>query len=361
MAGVPANSPLNLLSESPAWARSGGDEAAVVLTTRVRVARNLRGEVFPARMDTEGRIRIMREAARVISSLPESEEGVFFSLAALTPVENAVLVERRAISPQQARDDRPRGVFAWKNRDRAIMICEEDHVRVTEIVPGLAPEKAWENIKPVLEDLESQFAFIKDDALGFLTACPANIGSAVRASLFCHLPGLVATGGIEALASHVSDAGFTVRGFWGEGSEVLGNTFQFTDGPGLSHHASDSLSRIEILGHEVMEREAMARIELQSQRPALLKDKIARAVAVLQACRALSGGETMALFSVVRLGLDIGWIEGLDRETISLLTYELGQAHLKWRGYNDGIPDGRLIRRADRAREVFASARFVGG
>jgi len=361
MAGVPVNSPLNLLAEYPAWARAGSDDAAVVLTTRVRVARNLRGEVYPARMDTEGRIRVMRVAARVISSLPDSEDGVFFSLAALTPVENAVLVERRAISPQLARDDRPRGVFAWKNLDRAIMICEEDHVRVTEIVPGLAPETAWKNIEPVLADLEEQFVFVQDDALGFLTACPANIGAAVRASLFCHLPGLVATKGIEALASHVSDAGFTVRGFWGEGSEVLGNTFQFTDGPGLSHNAADSLSRIEVLGHEIMEREAIARIELQSQRPALLKDKIARALAVLQACRALSGGETMSLFSVVRLGLDIGWIDGLSRETISMLTYELGQAHLKWRGYDDGIPDGRAIRRAERAREVFSSARFVGG
>ncbi|MDD5087499.1 MAG: hypothetical protein PHI18_01705 [bacterium] len=361
MAGVPVNSPLSLLSEFPAWAQSGGDEAAVVLTTRVRVARNLRGEVFPARMDTEGRIRVMREAARVISSLPDSEDGVFFSLAALTPVENAVLVERRAISPQLARDEHPRGVFAWKRLDRAIMVCEEDHVRVTEIVPGLAPVTAWQNIQPVLADLDEHLVFVRDEELGFLTACPANIGSAVRASLFCHLPGLVATKGIEALASHVSDAGFTVRGFWGEGSDVLGNTFQFTDGPGLSHHASDSLSRIEILGQEIMEREAMARIELQSQRPALLKDKIARALAVLQACRALSGGETMALFSGVRLGLDIGWIEGLNRETISMLTYELGKAHLKWRGYNDSIPDGRLIRRAERAREVFASARFIGG
>ncbi|MBU0508193.1 hypothetical protein KKH27_05080, partial [bacterium] len=264
MPGVPSNSPLNLLSEYPAWARAGEDDSAVVLSTRVRVARNLQNEVFPLRMDTEGRIRVMRETARVIAALPESDEGVFFSLAALTPVEVAVLVERRAISPQLARDDRPRGVFAWKKLDRAIMICEEDHVRATEIVPGLAPRAAWENIQPVLSNLEERFGFVKDDELGYLMACPANLGAAVRSSLFCHLPGLVATKGIEALASHVSDAGFTVRGFWGEGSEVLGNTFQFTDGPGLSHNVDEILSRIEILGQEVMEREAIARIELQS-------------------------------------------------------------------------------------------------
>lgn len=356
----PANSPLILLSEYPAWAKAGGDESAVVLSTRVRVARNIKGEVFPGRMDTEGRIRVMRTASRVIASLPEAEDGVFYSLAALTPVELAVLIERRAISPQLARDEHPRGVFAWKELDRAIMICEEDHVRVTDIVPGLAPRQAWENVMPVVENLEQHFEFVKDDSLGYLTACPANIGAAVRTSLFCHLPALVATGGMESLASHVSDAGFTIRGFWGEGSEVLGNTFQFTDGPGLSHNVQDMLARIDILGQEIMEREAIARIELQSQRPALLKDKIARAVAILQSCRALSGGETMALISTIRLGLDIGFIEGLKRVTISMLTFDLGRGHLKWRGYDNGIPDGRLVERANRARAVFAEARFVG-
>jgi len=227
-------------------------------------------------------------------------------------------------------------------------------------VPGLAPQKAHAALLPVLEELSAQMEFVSDEALGFLTACPANLGAAVRTSLFCHLPGLALTGGMEDLASHAADAGFTIRGFWGEGSEVHGNTFQLTDGPGLSHHVSDMLSRIEGLGQEVIEREALARIQLQSERPALLKDRIARALAILQSCRALTGAETLALFSAIRLGLDIGFITGLTREDISLLSYKLGRYYLTWKWGDSGQPDARQVRRAELAREAFAAARFVG-
>jgi protein arginine kinase len=360
MQPMAGNSPLDLISEYPAWAQSGSDASAVILSTRVRIARNLAGELFPYRMDTEGRIRLMRVAAKTISALREAGEGVFYSLASLTPLEIELLVERRTISPQLARDESPRGVFAWKDCDRAIMVCEEDHIRLTDIAPGLAPRLAYDNLLPILTQLSNAMDFAADEQLGFLTACPANLGAAVRTSLFCHLPALVLSDGMEALASHAADAGFTVRGFWGEGSEVLGNTFQFTDGPGLSHQVSDMLSRIESLGQEIMEREALARIDLQSHRPAILKDKIARALAILQSCRVLSGSETMALFSAIRLGLDIGFIEGLSRQTISMLTYELGRAYLMWSGGDDSEADGRLMRRAARAREVFNPVCFVG-
>ncbi|RPH96014.1 hypothetical protein EHM69_02745 [candidate division KSB1 bacterium] len=355
-----ANSPLNLLSEYPAWSKAGGDESAVILSTRVRIARNLAGEHFPYRMNQEDRIRVMRGMARVISTLNDSDQGVFLSLAALALVEISLLIERRTISPQLARDEKPRGVFAWRNLDRTMLICEEDHVRLTDIVPGLAPQKAYGNLQPVLAELSSQLQFSTHESLGFLTACPANLGAAVRTSLFCHLPGLTLTGGMESLVSHAADAGFTLRGFWGEGSDFLGNTFQLTDVPSLSHQPSEMLTRIESLGQEVIEREALARIALQTERPALLRDKIARALAILQACRALSGAETLSLFSAIRLGLDIGFIEGLSRETISMLTFELGKAHLVWTATDEGIPDHRRIRRADRCREVFGKARFVG-
>jgi protein arginine kinase len=354
------NSPLHQISEYPAWAQAGGEDSAVILSTRVRIARNLVGEVFPYRMNMEGRVRVMRQVARTIAGLGEAPDGVFFSLAALAPLEINLLVERRTISPQLARDENPRGVFAWKNIDRAIMVCEEDHIRLTEMVPGLAPTKAYENLQPVLRHLTDAFEFSADESLGYLTACPANLGAAVRTSLFCHLPALVISEGMEALASHAADAGFTVRGFWGEGSEVLGNTFQFTDGPGLSHQVSDMLSRIESLGKVIMEREALARIELQTQRPALLKDRIARSLATLQSCRVLSGSEILSLFSAIRLGVDIGFIEGLKREVISILTYDLGEAYLMWTGESSSNPDERHMRRADRVREVFSNVRFVG-
>ena len=354
------NSPLQLIPILPEWAKSGSDDSAIVLSTRVRLARNIVGEVFPNRMDTETRTRVVRQAARAISELPGYGDGIFYSLASLTPQEISVLVERRTISLQLARDEHPRGVFVWKNLDRAIMVCEEDHIRVAEIVPGLAPQATYQRIAPVMEELARTLNFDHDEQLGFLTACPANLGAAVRTSLFCHLPALVLTGGLESLASHVADAGFTIRGFWGEGSEVLGNTFQFTDGPGLSLQTSDMLSRIESLGQEVIEREAIARIDLQTQKGIILADKLARALAILQSCRVLSGGETLSLFSAMRLGIDIGLIEGVSRQDISLLTFELGKGYLRIFLDGGSSAEVRQTYRAQRVREVFHKARMAG-
>ncbi len=353
-------SPLHMIPMVPAWAHAGSDESAIVLTTRVRLARNLVGEAYPNRMDSDARVRVVRQTAKAISGLNEYQDGVFFSLASLTLHEIMALVERRTISLQLAKDEGPRGVFVWKNADRAIMVCEEDHVRLAEIVPGLAPLEAYNRIAPVMEELASSLTFDHDDDLGYLTACPANLGAAVRTSLFCHLPALVMTGGIESLASHVADAGFTVRGFWGEGSEVLGNTFQLTDGPGLSLQTSDMLSRIGSLGQEVIEREAIARIDLQTQKEIILKDKLARALAILQNCRVLSGGETLALFSAMRLGIDIGLIEGVSRKDISLLTFELGKGYLRLALEGGSSVEVRQTYRAGRVKEVFHKARMLG-
>ena len=353
-------SPLRRLAPFPKWAEAGDDNSAVILTTRVRLARNLSGVTFPGRMNAEERQLMVRRVAQAISTFPDYDQGAFLTLSALTPVETNVLVERRAISPQLAQDEKPRGVYLWNDADRAIMVCEEDHIRVTEIVPGLAPHEAHSRIAPLVEKLSATLHFEYHEHLGYLTACPANLGAAVRTSLFCHLPGLVMTGGIESLASHVSDAGFTVRGFWGEGSEVLGNTFQFTDGPGLSHQTSDILSRIESLGKEIMEREAIARIDLQTQKEIILRDKLARALAILQHCRVLSGAETLALFSAMRLGVDIGLIDGVSRKDISMLIYELGKYHLRWTLPGGSSVEVRQTHRANRARSVFADARFLG-
>ena len=344
----------------PHWAKSGDDNTAVILTTRVRFARNLKGVYFPNRLDHEGRTRVLHLVRQAIGKYESEGKGIFVSLPSLNQVEMALLIERRAISPQFAASDGPRSVFVWKEMDRSLMIGEEDHLHVAEIQPGLAPRYAYMNLFSFVYDLSSHLEFAKDPALGYLTASPANLGAAVRTSLFCHLPGLVLTKRMDQLASYVADAGFTVRGFWGEGSEILGNIFQLTDGPALSFDVDNLISRIQNLGEEVQEREAIARIDLQSSHNLDLKDKIARALAILQSCRMLSGSEELSLFSAIRLGVDIGFIEGLKRETISLLTFELGRAYLEWTGISEANGINPLEFRAARVREVFADARFVG-
>jgi protein arginine kinase len=360
MNSIADNSPLNVLAPVPQWATAGDVDSAVILATRVRIARNLAEEKFPHKLDTEGRIRVLRLVGRAINDSQPDEDGVFFSLASLTPPELALLAERRAISVRMVSDESPRGVYYWKQRDRMIQICTDDHIRAVEILPGLRPETAFEALAPVVNELATYLRFAWSPRLGFLTTRPYDLGDGVHASLIAHLPALVMTRGIEPLIQELAASGFYVTTPNGNGSEAFANLFDLSNGPGLARTVGDSLNRLRQLGEQVQEREALARIDMQSQRPEQIRDRVARSVAILQAARVLSTREAMALLSGARLGIDLGWIEGLDRQTISLLSFELSRPYLDYTAPPKTAVDDRQRRRATKAREVFASARYVG-
>ncbi len=354
------DSPLNRLAALPLWAQAGDMESAILLSTRVRIARNLAGEPFPHKLDTEGRINVVRSVAKIVSVCSFADAGMFLSLATLTPLELALLAERRLISPQIQKDDRPRGAFIWFDADRALLVCEEDHLRLCEIQPGLSARQCFANLSPLMDELAGKLPLAWDEELGYLTARPTNLRDSTRTSLHCHLPGLVITNGIHELGSALSTAGFRLKGVVEDGSEVLGCLFQVSDGPGLSYSLEERTERIEKVARELQEREAMARIELQTRHPALLRDRVARSLAVLQKCQLMSFGEATSLLSGARLGLDLGWIDGVQRAAISMLTFELSRPYLDWHGAPKQAVDERQQRRAARCREIFAKAEYTG-
>ena len=347
---------LPLLPRFPGWLSGKDIESAIVLTTRLRFARNLRGEHFPHRQDKTERQRTLEKVRNALKSF--SDRATFIALDNLTSLEANLLVERRLISPQMVQDPLPRGVFVWKQQDTSLMICEEDHLRLAGILPGLQPRKIYDILKPINEELQQKLPIARDPQRGCLTSCPANLGEAMRFSFFCHLPGLALTHAMESLVKAVSDAGITVRGFWGEGSEILGNIFQFTDGPSLSFSPTESLSRMETLGRQIIEKEAMARIDLQSHNAAVLQDKIARALGILRSCRLLDSAESLALFSAVRLGLDLGWIAGIHTSMISKLTLETGPAFLTLFLGRESTSRELQAMRAEKIRKAFTKASF---
>ncbi len=347
---------LPLLPRFPGWLSGKDIESAIVLTTRLRFARNLRGEHFPHRQDKTERQRTLEKVRNALKSF--ADRATFIALDNLTSLEANLLVERRLISPQMVQDPLPRGVFIWKQQDTSLMVCEEDHLRLAGILPGLQPRKIYDILKPINEELQRKLPIARDPQRGCLTSCPANLGEAMRFSFFCHLPGLALTHEMESLVKAVSDAGITVRGFWGEGSEILGNIFQFTDGPSLSFSPAESLSRMETLGQQIIEKEAMARIDLQSHNTAALQDKIARALGILRSCRLLDSAESLALFSAVRLGLDLGWIAGIHTPMISKLTLETGPAFLTLSLGREGTSRELQALRAEKVRKAFTKASF---
>ncbi|MFH1011581.1 MAG: hypothetical protein V1784_10160 [bacterium] len=347
---------LSLLPPLPGWLSGEEPESAIILTTRLRFARNLHGERFPHRQDRAERLRVLEKVRQAWEGFAPTVK--FAALEEVPPVEAGLLVERRLVSPQMMQDELPRGVFLWTNRDISLMILEEDHLRLAGILPGLRPREAYELLKPIEDELERRLPIAYDSERGYLTTCPANLGDAIRISFFCHLPGLALTGEMENLVQAVSDAGVTVRGFWGEGSEILGNIFQFTDGPSLSLRPEESLQRMETLGQQIVEREAVARITLQEKSVVALQDKIARGLGILQTCRMLESAESLALFSAMRLGVDLGWIREIDRHTISRLTLETGPAYLSLSLGEKTDAGNRRELRAERVRKAFANASF---
>lgn len=330
-----------------------------MISTRIRVARNLDGEHFPHKLDTEGRVRVMRRVAKAMSDSQAADQGVFYSLSSLTPFELALLTERRAISTWMEKDEHPRGVYAWKSCDRALQVCTEDHIRLVDMLPGLCPRRAFDELQPTLNEISTYLRFAWTPSLGYLTTRPMNLGDGVHVSFVCHLPALVMTRGIEQLLSSASSSGFFVTTPNLGGSEAVGNMFDFSCGPGLARSTSETLTRIETLGNEIQEREAIARIDLQSRHSDQLKDRIARNLAILQVCRTMSNRELSVLLSGVRLGIDLGFISGLDRKTISLLSFNLSRAQLNFEGDPKQSGDDRRSLRAQKCRENFASARFV--
>jgi protein arginine kinase len=347
---------LSLIPRFPGWLAGQEIESAIILTTRLRFARNLIGEHFPHSQNKAARLKTIAKVRKAWES--RSNTAKFVALDDIPALEAGLLVERRLISPQMTQDTLPRGVFLWKEQDISLMVCEEDHLRLAAILPGLQPRMAYNLLKPIEEKLRRRLPVAFDSEQGYLTSCPANLGEAIRISFFCHLPGLALTGEMEKLVQAVSDAGVTVRGFWGEGSEILGNMFQFTDGPSLSLKSEECLLRMETLGQQIVEREAMARIQLQSKASISLQDKIARGLGILRACRMLEAQESLALFSAMRLGADLGWIKGVNHRAISLLTLETGPAFLTLALGRKADTSALQTLRADKVRKAFAKASF---
>jgi protein arginine kinase len=344
----------------PRWAAAGEPESAVILSTRIRIARNLDGEIFPHKLDTEGRVRVIRKVGKALADSQPPEQGVFCSLISLNAFELAVLAERRAISTWMEKDENPRGVYLWKANDRALQVCTEDHIRLVDIVPGLCPRAAYDALLPTLNEVASYLHFAWSSNLGHLTTRPMNLGDGVHVSLVCHLPGLVMTRGIEQLLAATTSSGFFVTTPNLGGSDAIGNVFDFSCGPGLARSTQETLTRIESLGSEIQEREAIARIDLQTRHSDLLHDRIARNLAILQSCRVLTNRELTALLSGIRLGHDLGFITGLDRKSISLLSFELSRAYMNWSGNPKQSADERRQLRATHCREKFAEVQFVG-
>src|ERR1019366_5106624 len=295
------------LIEAPSeFTDSSGGKSAIVLMTRIRLARNLAGHPFPGWAKPPEREKILESCRSALAAAPVMKRGLSVGVDELVELERRILVERHLISRELSGSKQGSGVVISKDQTVSVMINEEDHLRIQMMRAGFQLKKVWSAINDLDSLLEDSLDFAFSPSLGYLTACPTNLGTAMRASAMMHLPALVIASQMEKVVRAVNQLGMVVRGLFGEGSDASGSIFQISNQTTLGESEEEIIKRLSGVLQSIIEHELNARARLLESDSGKLFDKIGRAFGILQNGHVLSSNEAMNLLSLVRLGVDLG-------------------------------------------------------
>ena len=351
-------------TEGLGWLSGQGNEHEIVLSTRVRLARNIQGMPFSSRAGTEERERVLD---RVRGSLPTVEklpDPILWRMDDLDAVDRRVLLERHLVSRDVTGPDDgdapPAAALVLGAEDasgvtRGLLVNEEDHLRLQTLISGLQLESAWQEVDALDDQVGDRLPYAFHHEFGYLTSCPTNVGTGLRASVLIHLPGLVLTKEINKVLQGMSQVGITYRGLFGEGSEVVGNFFQISNQTTLGKSESDLIDHLGKIVGQVIEYEQRARGVLVKEAPGVMEDKVWRAYGILRHARSLSFDEMMNLLSGVRLGLTLKLLPTPRVLTLNKIMVLGRTAHLEreaGRSLDEGAADER---RASFVRELLAA------
>ncbi len=315
------------------WMEGEGPDARIVISSRVRLARNLAGQPFPHLMSQEAGQAVVRLVRDAISdpAVQEKLGSLFYvPLDELLPLDRQILMEKHLISPQHAQDEQPsRGVAMCPDEAVSIMVNEEDHLRIQVLLPAFQLGAAWQLANLVDDVLESKLDFAFDEQYGYLCCCPTNVGTGLRASVMMHLPALAMTNQASGVFTALSKVGFVVRGLYGEGTEAKGNLFQVSNQVTLGLSEVEVLDKLATVSRQVIEQEQMGRRSLMKERPLQIEDMVFRAYGILTNARLLNSDETMFYLSCLRLGIDLGLLHNVSNRTLNELLVRTRAAFLQ--------------------------------
>jgi protein arginine kinase len=314
------------------WLDASGPHSDIVLSTRVRIARNLQAKAFTVRAKPEDLLEVRDLVLGAQQESTSFDDAAVFNVDELGRIERQLLHERHLISRELAGLDRQTqvrpGATLLTNGEIALMVNEEDHLRMQSLQSGFDLLKAYRLLERFDTELGARVPFAFHPEFGYLTACPTNAGTGLRASVLIHLPGLVLTKEIGKVLQGLSQVGLTFRGLYGEGSEVVGNFFQLSNQTTLGKSEEDLLDHLGSMVRQVVDYETQAREVLQTEAPAVIADKVWRAYGLLRYARGLSFEETMNLLSGVRLGVGLNLIHEVSVYTLNKLLVFSQPAHL---------------------------------
>ena len=339
------------LSPPAETARRHGPHDRIVMSSRVRLARNLNDTAFPGWAKKPERVRVLELIRPAVESLPEMKGAFSEVMDNLSPLDKQILVERHLISREHAAKSAGSGLVLNREETFCVMINEEDHLRMQALRPGLQLRQAWSAIDNLDSELEKKLDYAFNNDLGYLTACPTNIGTGIRVSAMLHLPGLVLGEQINPIIQSVNKLGLAVRGLYGEGTEALGNVFQVSNQMTLGESETVIVERLDKVLSQIIEHEGNARQTLLEKTPKVVFNHIGRAYGILANAHSISSKETMNLLSLMRLGVDLGLFPEAERSLVDELFILTQPAHLQKQFTEKLSAEERDLLRADMLRD----------
>jgi protein arginine kinase len=319
----------NLSHTSGEWLKGTGPESDIVISSRIRLARNLAAFPFTNRATAHQKGEIETILRERIHKLETEPRLAYLNIPTLSTLDRQFLVERQLISRELAAAEGPRGVALAPAETVSVMVNEEDHLRLQVMRSGFALSEAWQDIDKVDDMLEQRVSYAFSDEFGYLTACPTNVGTGMRSSVMLHLPALVITKQIEKVFRALQRINLAVRGLYGEGSRASGDFYQISNQVTLGKSENQILTEIREVIPQIIGYERQARNTLLKETRTHLQDRVARAFGTLRNATMMTSEETMDLLSIARLGINLGLLDDLTIPTVNELFIQTQPAHLQ--------------------------------
>lgn len=344
-----------MVSEPAAWLSGSGDDGEIVMSSRVRIARNLNGHRFTHHCDNEELSAILKESRETAEGAGAFARKRFIAMGQISTLDRQFLAERHLISRDFLYNSTSRGLIVNEAEDVCLMINEEDHLRIQGFASGFNLESAFHRADGLDDDL-SMLELAHSERFGYLTACPTNLGTGLRASVLIHLPGMVHSKEINKLLESLRKLNHSIRGLHGEGSEVMGNFFQLSNSATLGTSEEEIVNGLREMVTKVIGFEHRAREMLFRKARTLLEDKVWRAYGLLRYAKSVNTKEALSLISAVRLGVGAGLIDGVSIPSLNRLLIYSQPAHLQKLNGHAMDAHERDIARADYLREVLSAS-----
>lgn len=341
------------------WTSGSGPEADIVISTRVRLARNLAGVPFPHLLPVDGLNQVVSDVSRAVASI-NSGRGWgkldTYPLDSMPALDRKVLVEKHLVSPQHISEPWGRALVLKEDESASIMVNEEDHLRIQCLFPGLQLEEAWVAASGLDDSFEEHLPYAFSGSRGYLTCCPTNVGTGLRASVMLHLPGLVMTDAAGRVLGATNKLGLVVRGMYGEGTQASGNLFQISNQVTLGQSEEEVVRSLLGVAKQVIDQERHTREALVKDAALQVSDRVGRAYGVLTNAHVISSEEAIKLWSDVRLGVDLGLLPGVPTPVLNEMIVATRASFLQRRAQMPLDPLQRDAVRADLIRKMLATS-----